>query len=219
MLSFVPLHLGAVERSPGLLDWISSWAEKVNDQPLELLSPEGWYERGHDVVGGELNADGVWLPTYQTGTMLWAPPPGAARQAIEELRQARQKRQGSMHVFACPRLMYGEYRRHFFKAADLVIVVKAGVCSWWPAEMHESLMIGLFFPYLSRCPWELRKTHLMVGLGRKVHKLLKESPSAAGDLLSEFCLYTRRLDAMPFQQLRKVLSGRSRFAVPSAARI
>ena len=91
MLSFVPLHLGAAERSSRLVSWVASWAEKVKDQPLELLAPEGWYERGHDIVGGGLNADGVWLPKYSSGTMLWAPPPGAARQAIEELRQARQK--------------------------------------------------------------------------------------------------------------------------------
>jgi hypothetical protein len=147
--------------------------------------------------------------------MLWAPPPAAARQVIEELRQARQKRQTSMHVFACPRLMYDEFRRHFYKSADLVLTIEAGIYDWWPAEMHESLIIGIFFPYLSRCPWELRKTQLMVGLERKMRRMFKEDPASAGDLLSEFCRFTRRMDGMPVRVLRSVLSGRSRFAVPS----
>ena len=118
-----------------------------------------------------------------------------------------------MHVFACPRLMFGEYRRHLYKSADLILTVEAGVFDWWPESMHESLIIALFFPYLSRCPWELRRTELMVGLERKLRKLLKEDPGAAGDLLSEFCFFTRRLDGMPVRVLRTVLSGRSRFTL------
>ena len=111
MLSCVPLHLGAVDPSPALGEWINSWASQVRDEPLELLSPKDWFEHGHDMVGDGPNADGVWLPSYKFGTMLWAPPPTAAHQVIEELRQARQKRQTSMHVFACPRLMFDEYWR------------------------------------------------------------------------------------------------------------
>ncbi len=57
----------------------------LKDQLLvELLTPEGWYERGHGIVGGGANADGVWLPIYRSGTMLvWVPPPGAASQATD----------------------------------------------------------------------------------------------------------------------------------------
>ena len=109
--------------------------------------------------------------------------------------------------------MFGEYRRHLYKSADLILTVEAGVCDWWPENMHESLIIAIFFPYLSRCPWELRRTELMVGLERKLRKLLKEDPGAAGDLLSEFCFFTRRLDGMPVRVLRTVLSGRSRFTL------
>ena len=98
MLQFVPLHKGAFEVSPSLLKWISSWAIDMGNE-VEVLDPEGWFVRGHDVVGGTTNCDGVWIPSYRKGTMLWAPPPAAARQAVEELRQARHKRQDSFHVF------------------------------------------------------------------------------------------------------------------------
>jgi hypothetical protein len=48
ILSFVPFHLPALDRSPAVFDWVQSWAgEKVL-----TLEPEDWFERGHDLVGG-----------------------------------------------------------------------------------------------------------------------------------------------------------------------
>ena len=143
MLSFVPLHISAVDRSLALLDWVNSWAKEVRNEDLILLDSEGWFERGHDLVGGDHQMDGFWRPRYQPATMLWGPP---QRQVIEELRQARRKQQTSMHVFACPRLMYNGFRRHFYKSADLVLVIEAVIYDSWPAAMDESLIIGIFFP-------------------------------------------------------------------------
>lgn len=39
MLTFVPLHLSAVERSPPLKEWIDSWDLRVRNEPLEVLFP------------------------------------------------------------------------------------------------------------------------------------------------------------------------------------
>ncbi len=158
---------------------------------------------------------GFRMPRYLAGTMVWAPPPGVARPVLEELRQARQKRQNSLHVFVCPRLLYDEWRRHLYKSADLILFLPAGESESWPEKMHETLIIGIFFPYLSRCPWELKKTRLLVGVEKQVSRLFKTNPAAGWNLLSEFSLFTRRLNAMPVRQLRSVLSGRSRFAIPS----
>ena len=47
MLTHVPLHLSALEQSPKLLDWISSWALASSDYKLEELSPSDWFERGN----------------------------------------------------------------------------------------------------------------------------------------------------------------------------
>jgi hypothetical protein len=44
MLSFIPLHLSAIERSPSLKDWVSSWL----GEGTEFLTPEQWFSRGHD---------------------------------------------------------------------------------------------------------------------------------------------------------------------------
>jgi hypothetical protein len=107
MLSFIPLHLNAIERSPAVEPWLRSWL----GEDAEVLSPEGWFERGHDLLGGKYDAKGFWRHATKKGTFIWNPPPAAASVAIEELRKARIKRQDSMHVFVCPRLMKPEWFR------------------------------------------------------------------------------------------------------------
>mmetsp|Transcript_20683 Transcript_20683/g.30301 ORF Transcript_20683/g.30301 Transcript_20683/m.30301 type:complete len:1268 (-) Transcript_20683:9637-13440(-) len=209
MLSHVPIHIDAIERSPTLLPWVLEWASQLGHK-VELLDPEGWFERGHDIGGGTRNVDNVWMPLYKPGTYLWAPPPAAGRHVIEEVRQARHKRQSSSHIVMCPRLMWNEWRRHVHKSADIIFQLPAGNDAW-PSKMHEPLIFAVYLPYLHRCPWELRKTRLLVDLERQLRTLLKEDISAAGDLLSEFLQSSRRLDAMPLRKLRTVLQGRSGF--------
>ena len=59
ILIFVPLHESALDRSNSLLSWLQSWAP---DKYLQVLSPEGWYDVGHDIGGGDVNAEGIWTP-------------------------------------------------------------------------------------------------------------------------------------------------------------
>jgi len=53
-------------------------------------------------------------PEYVAGCYIWSPPPAAASIVLEELRKARQKRQGLAHLFICPRLMYPYWQCHLF---------------------------------------------------------------------------------------------------------
>ena len=206
MLSHIPLHTSAIDRCGDLLQWIKSWACELGND-VELLNPDGWYERGHDIAGSTANVDGIWMPTFRRGTFVWAPPPGAARQAIEQLRQARHKRQESSHIFVCPRLLWSEWRRHLYKSADLIFTIPAGSVVW-PHDMHESLIVAVYFPYLHRAPWELRGTDLLVELAGTLQRVLKKSSISGGDILSKFCLFTRRMDCLPLCELRKVLQGK-----------
>jgi hypothetical protein len=75
MLSHVPLHVGAIERQPNLRKWLIEvfcckprGIKKVDR--LEFLSPEDWFERGHDIKGYSTNLDGVTLPSYAEGVMV-----------------------------------------------------------------------------------------------------------------------------------------------------
>jgi hypothetical protein len=206
MLKYIPLHLNALERSPGLEDWLGSWAGDFRGREMEILAPEDWLERAHDFWGSRRNCDNMWIPAYKCGSMVWVPPLGVARFAIEELRQARQERQASLHIFVVPRLMGPEWRRNVFKSADLMFEVPVGH-PIWPTEMHEPLTIALFFPYLNRCPWELRRSKLMVEVGRQVQRLLKDDPPAARNILSELFKLAGRMDSMQIRELRRVLSG------------
>jgi hypothetical protein len=58
MLTFVDLALNAVQRHPPILDWVRIW---MNHPDLVALTPEGWYEEGHGIMGGVLDKHKVWI--------------------------------------------------------------------------------------------------------------------------------------------------------------
>lgn len=61
MLSFVPLHLSARDRAPQMLDWMADWITPnlKMGEVIEYLEVEDWFWRGHDIIGGALNSDGI----------------------------------------------------------------------------------------------------------------------------------------------------------------
>jgi hypothetical protein len=200
MLSFIPFQLSAIQRSPAVEDWICSWL----GEEAELLKPEGWFERGHGLLGGKTDSKGFWRHEFKPGRFIWAPPPAAADVAIEELRKARIKRQDSLHVFVVPRLLKPEWFRHLYKAADLVFDVPPGA-SCWPKRMYEPLIIGVVFPYLRSPPWQLRLTPKMLSLERRMRQMWAEPGMDPGDLLCQFLLVYERLRSMPADVVRRLL--------------
>eukprot|EP00957_Ditylum_brightwellii_P097695 7440782-Ditylum_brightwellii.AAC.1 len=53
-------------------------------------------------------------------------PTPVAQAAVEELRQARHKRQLSMHVFVVPKLIAPYWQQPLYKVADIVLHIPAG---------------------------------------------------------------------------------------------
>ena len=49
IMSFVPLHLGAIDAEQSLKTWVNSWACKLGNQSVDWLEAEDWFERGHDI--------------------------------------------------------------------------------------------------------------------------------------------------------------------------
>ena len=184
-----------------MVDWIDSW---FKDEDLELLEPEGWFERGHDLDGGEYDKQGFWRPAVRKGCFLWAPPPAAAGSAIEELRKARVKRQNSFHVFIVPRLLGTEWRRQLHKAADFVLEIPAGHAHWSKC-MYEPLMIGIVLPFIRSSPWQIRGTPKVLALGRTMRRVLKEENMDGGSVLFKFLLDFERIRSVPEDVVRKVL--------------
>ena len=67
---FMPLHQTVFDRNPRLEGWIRSWCTGATQADQFItLSPEGWFERGHDIVGRDKNSNGVWMPHYENGEL------------------------------------------------------------------------------------------------------------------------------------------------------
>jgi hypothetical protein len=210
MLGFIPTDEGPLSRAPKLKAWVESWVGKS----AEFLSPDDWFERAHDHRGGTKDSKGFWRPRIVKGTFIWTLPPGAAEAALEELRKARLKRQRSMHVILCPRLLTPEWLKQLYKASDLVLSIPAGTDDYWPLAMCEPLTIGLVFPFINRFPWQLRGTPKMFAMARKMRSVFEAKDVAAGNLLRKFLLECQRLRTVSQDVVRGVLYFESRGGLP-----
>ena len=54
-----------------------------------MLDPSGWFERGYNHYGGDMDVNGVWIPGFKAGPFFGSPAPAVARIVIEDLRQYR----------------------------------------------------------------------------------------------------------------------------------
>ena len=197
MLSFVPLHLTASQRQPNLVKWIKTWAEINEDGlSLEVLTPKDWFNRGHDFMGGVKNIDGFWLPRIKPGLFLWEPPPAAAEIALEQLRKARLKRNDSVHIVVCPRLLEPIWRSHLHKSADLICEIPAKH-NYWKEGNHEPLILALFFPYLEHRPWTLKRSPSILDLEEHLRQMWKSGEESQWTLLREL-----RIKAWSFSSLQ-----------------
>ena len=172
MLNFVPLHMSALERSEGLLQWVRGWSGQSSLSPLV---PEEWFDWGHGLKGGEKNADGVWIPK-ESGEkwFLWAPPPAAADVVVDEMNVSRHKRTDIHHIFIAPRLMTFLWRKKLQKLCDIVFEVPAGARPFWPSETHEPLIVGIILPFLPHSPWQVKYSKRFLGMDRTLRELWKE---------------------------------------------
>jgi len=194
MLSYVDLDKSAIERSPTLLDWIRKWTDQ---SALEPLTPEGWFEEGHGIVGGDYDKHGVWIPAHEPkGKMhLWAPPPAVADAALEELLKARHKRTDTYHVIVIPRLMLPRWRRLFNKACDFSFEVPIGA-HHWPSSMFEPLWVGILLPFTHHRPWSLHRAPVLVDMAGELRRLLVAGEGDGCHLLRKLLLLPRRLASM-----------------------
>ena len=204
--NYIPLDKSVLERSKEIVPWIKSWADSNQDSEWEILSAMDWFERGHDVIGGQKNEEGIWIPEHRKGNFIWAPPPAAAETALEQLRQARHKRQCSTHVFVCTRLMEPYWSRHLTRSADIVFYVPACV-SFWNQDQHEPLIIGIYLPFLSFRPWQWKGTPYLLGLEGLLRKVWKQDEDAGRHLLRKFWSQARKLPSMPEVMASKMLGN------------
>ena len=151
-----------------------------------------------------MGPDGFKRPRIKRGCYLWTPPPAAADVALEQLRQARHKRQDSFHIFACPKLLTPRWQKQLYKASDIVFVLPIGTVAW-PTNRFEPCLVGLCFPFLRCRPWQLQNSPKMYAVGRKLLKVSEEGDLDEGLVLRELCELCRRLPTMPGHVVRRML--------------
>ena len=212
MLSFIPLHLSPLDREPRLQAWIREVViPSAGETEILFLNYADWFQRGHDIVGGDLNGDRVWIPTYEGGTYIWTPPPSAALIAVEQLRRARLKREWSTHVFIVPKIMSPEWQRQLFRVSDLYIELPFVKNVWDKAQHHEPLIFAVIFPFLSHRPWQLKRTGAFLGMGRVLRSLFKADKIPPGSILRKLFMQQRRLARLQEGVVRKMLHSPGEF--------
>lgn len=216
ILSFIPLHQTAIERSRSLVEWLQETYDEQGRSMLTVLEAVDWFVKGQDIIGGVRNVDGCWVPEYGTGQFIWAPPPCIAVRCMEELRRARHKRQVSTHVFICPKIMTVDWQRHLYKSADVVLTLNPGHPAWDNTQ-HEPLLIGFYFPYLRYEPWQLKGNEKIMGMAGHLQRVCKDDPSSSGTLLRQLWKFTRKLSNMPERMVRNLLQGTEYVKVSKAA--
>ena len=79
MLSFVDLARMAIERQPGVLEFVRSWLDPIVGES-KCLKPEEWFKEGHGIIGGEKDGNGMWKPCHAEDgrAYIWTPPPVVA---------------------------------------------------------------------------------------------------------------------------------------------
>jgi hypothetical protein len=210
MLTFIPLHLSAIERSPLLLEWIQTWT----GPELEALEPADWFQKGHDIQSWKKQpGEPFERPVLEAGVYGWFPPPAAADVAVEQLRLARLKRQNSTHVFVVPRLLCPVWLKQMNKACDLIFKIPPGAPGW-PAEMFEPLLIGVCFPFLRYNPWQFKGSPKVSSVARKLHEMRKDIDMDRGPFLRKFWNVAHRLLTMPEHMVPRVLFFQRRHPVP-----
>jgi hypothetical protein len=213
MLNYVPLHLTALERSAGLkqqiIDCVGS---SEHPRKLEFLNYDDWFSRGHDIIGGSINPDNIWIPKYKPGTFVWTPPPAGGLIAVEQLRRARLKREDSTHIVIIPRLMSPEWKRQLFKVSDLFIELPFDE-NWIEASQHEPLVFAVLFPFLSHRPWQLKRTPAFLGMAGLLRGVWKSKHISPWIVLRQLFIQQRKLGGLPEGVVWKMLQSPDAFGI------
>ena len=194
LITYLPLHLSALERGKGLLDWIKSWWLK--DEVLTLLNPEGWFDK-----------------VFARGNFLWVPPPAAADVVVEQLCRNFHLHSSNLHIVILPRLMTSRWRKQLMKVADIFVEMPFND-TVWPILNFEPLILCIVLPFASRSPWKLRSTTFVNKCVRNLQTLWKEDFEVGSNSLRELLLQTRSLDTLPGDVVRGMLRSVARGEVP-----
>lgn len=193
MLSFVPLHETAFDRSPSLKDWIKEW---LPDLSFDFLTENDWFDKGLGISDSYRHHPNMWCPDYDDNGKIWTPAPTSAFTAMTELVRSRHMDSSRTHIFVCPRLYTHEWRKGLLKTADITFYIPAGAIPQWPESMHEPLLFGIILPFSSSPPWQLRGSAPILELERELQGLWKGKVRNKITVLRKFWKYINHTTPM-----------------------
>jgi hypothetical protein len=91
-----------------------------------------------------------------------------------------------------------------YKLSDLVFKFSL-YSQHWPKSMHEPVFVGILLLLLSRNPWTLQRTLLLVGMEQNLRQVLSMGEANGGDILRQLLQVLRRLASMPEDVALKVI--------------
>lgn len=220
-LKFIPLNLGAHERSGGAVEsWVQSWWNDrrgaILKKPLRLLEPKDWFML-HEIEEARL----------------WMPAPAAMETVLSLFNEDRLTRPDIPHVFCVPRLMTHLWRKALSKDADVLFSIEAGNDPIWTHSQFEPLVVAIVLPFahVDRYygPWLVRGTDLanntqddltrgfkcvrwggkkeLDELERELQSLWKNPEARSRDILRKFLHSTRKLPPVQKCLVWPVLPG------------
>ena len=136
-LSYIPFHLGADERSNGLVGtWVQSWWRSKRGADFGVLPLT------------QVTKDTIFELRDLKAARLWMLPPSAMEVALELLcKDCLVAHPQWPHVFVVPRLMMHLWRKDLMKYADLLFTIPAQVL-FWTARQFEPLIIAIVLPLM-----------------------------------------------------------------------
>ena len=138
-LSLLPLNESALDRQPSVKRDVLSWTAHPGN--WKVATTEDWFGSVFD------DPNGSWI---------WSSPPCLARVAIDQLCEVKHMFPASKHIFVCPALMTGYWRKSLGKISDAMFTLRSGSVIW-KKEMLEPLTIAFVCPLLHRAPWRVRR--------------------------------------------------------------
>jgi len=169
-LSYLPLNETAFEREPTLKSRLQGW---TGIPEWKLATTSDWF---HGVFQ---EPQGAWI---------WAPPPVLAKIAVEQMCEAKHIFPKSKHMFVCPALMTGYWRKQLGKLADTMFTITARKDGIWSKNMYEPLTIAFVRPLLSSRPWKAGRLERVTKWRSKLREMQRANTGAIRSHMREFWL-------------------------------
>ena len=168
-LKFLPLNESAFDRQTNLQSSVRGW---LSSAEWKRANVKDWF---HAIFQ---DTNGAWI---------WAPPPVLAKLAVEQMCEAKHIFPNSKHVFICPALMTGCWRKQLGKLADVMFTISAGSVLW-KKTMYEPLTIAFVRPLLCESPWKASRLDRVARWRKSVSELQWDDRRTIRNHMREFWL-------------------------------